>query len=320
MLDGVDDELVAVEWIIDEIVPEGVTVLYGDTNVGKTFLGLHMALRIAAGARCFGRATQQGTVLYIYSEGGRSLNIRKITARVKAELPAGLPIITLPATLPLGSAEANIDSFAQEVKRFCAAYGLPPVSLIIVDTVSANIRSKESETDGGQAFLQQVKILADAVNVERTASVILVHHVGHSAKGRPRGSYVFMADVDCLISVKASDVTSAGHKVTFRCQKMRDGEYFEPIAVNLREMYVPLKDGTPLLRKNGKPVTTLIVDDEVAVATVTPRIDTTDDDIRAMISAALSDRAIAKALGRTGGAFRQRVAAIRKSMEVLSNG
>jgi RecA-family ATPase len=65
------------EEIIEGVLFEGATgLLYGERNVGKTFLSLDMALRVALGWEWFGRATRQGVVFYIYAEAPPHLKKR----------------------------------------------------------------------------------------------------------------------------------------------------------------------------------------------------------------------------------------------------
>ena len=49
------------------------TVIYGQSNVGKSFFTLDLAYHIAAGRDWHGIEVKQGTVLYLAGEGGQGL-------------------------------------------------------------------------------------------------------------------------------------------------------------------------------------------------------------------------------------------------------
>ena len=86
--DSILDELV---WIDDAAVltsnylikgwlgAQQMTVIYGQSNVGKSFFTLDLAYHIAAGRDWHGNKVKQGTVLYLAGEGGQGF-----LARMKA--------------------------------------------------------------------------------------------------------------------------------------------------------------------------------------------------------------------------------------------
>lgn len=64
-------------WLIEKLFPEGALVgLYGPSGEGKTFLALDWALSIAQGGKWLGWSVQQGPVVYVAAEGGRSIRKR----------------------------------------------------------------------------------------------------------------------------------------------------------------------------------------------------------------------------------------------------
>ena len=56
-------------WLLEDLLPVGFNVLFGPSNVGKSFLALDWALCIASGIPWFGQQTEAGTVVYIAAEG-----------------------------------------------------------------------------------------------------------------------------------------------------------------------------------------------------------------------------------------------------------
>ena len=53
-----------------------MTVIYGQSNVGKSFFTLDLAYHIAAGRDWHGNKVKQGTVLYLAGEGGQGFLAR----------------------------------------------------------------------------------------------------------------------------------------------------------------------------------------------------------------------------------------------------
>jgi len=61
-------------WTVDGLLEAGsIAVLYGDTNIGKSFVALDIALHIAAGLPWQERAVQPGPPVYVYTESPRGL-------------------------------------------------------------------------------------------------------------------------------------------------------------------------------------------------------------------------------------------------------
>jgi len=85
------DELPDIEYLISGMLQTAtVSLVFGDSNVGKTFFALHTAQCVARGLPWFERDVLQGPVLYIYAEGIRGLKPRSQAWRKKYS--AGKPI------------------------------------------------------------------------------------------------------------------------------------------------------------------------------------------------------------------------------------
>ena len=51
---------------------DAISMVYGDSNCGKSFFALDMAFHVAAGVRWQEQRVKQGKVLYVAAEGGRA--------------------------------------------------------------------------------------------------------------------------------------------------------------------------------------------------------------------------------------------------------
>jgi hypothetical protein len=79
------DELISLKlpqsrWAVEEIIPEGVSILAGRPKLGKSYLGLNISLAVASGGYAFERVkVEQGAVLHLALEDG----LRRFQRRLK---------------------------------------------------------------------------------------------------------------------------------------------------------------------------------------------------------------------------------------------
>jgi hypothetical protein len=77
-----------VRWVIPDYIGEGLTILAGRQNVGKSWLALDWAVAVASGGMAMGSvACEQGDVLYVDLENGE----RRIRSRLEALFPRKRP-------------------------------------------------------------------------------------------------------------------------------------------------------------------------------------------------------------------------------------
>ena len=57
-----------IEYVVDGLIAQGLYILAGAPNVGKSWLALDMCLSIAKGEKILGLKTSQGTALYLCLE------------------------------------------------------------------------------------------------------------------------------------------------------------------------------------------------------------------------------------------------------------
>jgi len=111
-----------------------ISVVYGDSNCGKSFFAVDLAYHVAAGQSWFNNKVKAGNVLYVAAEGGRGFGKR--IAAVKLQKPdlhaAGSQNLNL---LPLqvdlhGGADAS--AIINQANR-------SQYSLVVVDTLAMSI-------------------------------------------------------------------------------------------------------------------------------------------------------------------------------------
>lgn len=130
-------ELPPVEYLIEDILPQGASILTAASKIGKSWLVLDMGLKIAAGERFFNKETKQTGVLYLALEDSYKRlqdRINKILCYQSA--PANLHLLTEAPNLENGLLE-YLDNILEQK---------PEIKLIIIDTLQ-KIR--------GQALLRE---------------------------------------------------------------------------------------------------------------------------------------------------------------------
>lgn len=189
---------------IDELV-QGVlaagecTVLFGDSNSGKTFFVIDMAAAIARGAEWMGRKTEQGLVVYLAAESPASVR-RRLQAYQKyfnCKVP-NFAIVQSP--IDLFDGDSDTDKVIQLVKQLERKQG-QPIRLIIGDTLAR--LSAGANENAGQDMGQVVRRI-DRIRTECNAHFLLIHHPGKNIAAGSRGWSGVRAAVDTEIEITDS--------------------------------------------------------------------------------------------------------------------
>ncbi|WGM00528.1 AAA family ATPase [Arsenophonus nasoniae] len=203
------------KFIVEGLIPVGVTAIYGASSTFKSYTALSISLRVALMEhRWAGRNIKGGSVLYIAAEGGSS-----IAPRVGAwadKYNNGNPIknfYTLPRAVDLAEPKV-VNGVLKEIKRIKDVTG-EPVRMIVIDTLSQSMNSGDENSAGDMA-----KFLAGATKVasEIEAAVVFIHHTGKDSNKGMRGSSAAFANVDSVIKVER-----VGESVNLINEKQRTG-------------------------------------------------------------------------------------------------
>jgi hypothetical protein len=97
-------EVPPLSFTVEELLPEGATLLVGKPKVGKSWLSFQIAMAVASGSKVLGRSTHKGEVLYLALEDGtRRLNSRLRTlGSLGAEAARNLHLATSWQPLEVG--------------------------------------------------------------------------------------------------------------------------------------------------------------------------------------------------------------------------
>lgn len=200
-------------WIIKGWIPDsGVSMVYGESGSGKTFITLDMACHIAAGMPWHNHKTQSGLVIYMAGEGNYGLR-QRVASWCKVHNVSSLD------NLLISNKAIDIDSPAAAAQIINAVREVTAedATAIFIDTVNNHMAGDENSAKDTRHMLNACNIVSRALN----SSVCLNHHTGHSidAKQRARGSSAWKASLDSSILVAKKD-----NSIEISCTKMKDAE------------------------------------------------------------------------------------------------
>lgn len=147
-----------------------VSVIYGPSNVGKSFLALDLAHHIAKGPQWGGRRVNAGRVLYLAAEGGTTF-----ANRVAALQDPAFWVLQVPLTLT-GKDSAAVA--LSEMMQHLAVTGGGKFDLIILDTLS---RVMGGNDENAAPDIADLVHNLDHIRRDTGAHVLIVHHTGKDA-------------------------------------------------------------------------------------------------------------------------------------------
>ena len=223
--------------------PNCLSVMYGPSNSGKTFVALDMANHIATGDDWHGHRITAGGALYIATEGGRDIANR--LAALKQERPEKTPhdLIILPSDLDM----FNILDTDALIECLCHTEDPPQVALIVIDTLARSMGTGDENAaqDVGQ-FIGN----CDRLRQVTGAHVMIIHHTGKDKDRGARGSSALRAAVDNEIQISAPGDGAPGCIIS---RKQRDQEMPQHIYFTLRQVVLGQDE-------DGNDVTSAVVD------------------------------------------------------------
>ena len=233
------DQAHELDWVVKNVVPaDSIGMIFGASQTFKSFVALDMALHVAHGMPWMGRRTKQGPVIYLAAEGGRGLWGR-ICAWHKARRLQWekTPMQVIPVAVDLSKNTARV------VKKVVASGVVP--ALVVVDTLSQTYTGEENSANEVAAYFREI---GSRMRELWHCSVTIIHHSGHNATERPRGSTAMGANVDWMFGVHRDEKEMLA---TLSCAKQKDGEGFADAMFSV----TPQRLGTD---KDGDEVKSLV--------------------------------------------------------------
>ncbi|MFI5411577.1 helicase RepA family protein [Kaistia sp. UC242_56] len=206
-----------------------MSVLFGESNVGKSFVAMDLAQHIASGAPWAGMKTAGLPVVYIAAEGGGGVR-KRAAALVSKYGDAGERFRLLVSSVDLLHPDADLQPL------LATLHDLPEQpGLIVIDTLARAMAGgdENSSTDMGAL----VKNL-DKVRAVTSAHLLIVHHTGKDRSKGARGHSSLRAAVDTEIEV-------ADGVISVTKQRDLDETWLSPFALDVVCLGVD-EDGAPI--------------------------------------------------------------------------
>lgn len=191
-------------WIVQGLLLEGrVYQLHGQWKAGKSLVTLDMALHLATGKAWCGKGVVKCLVVYVAGEAAVDIQarIQAFQQRHGLDPKATFVLRCLPVHLTDKDAAAKL---REEIEQIQKQLEQPLPVVTIIDTVARNFgpgKSESSDVDMG-AFINHV---IDEVSRPLNATILAVHHPGHSNKNRGRGHSSLPGAVDGTLQVAQKD-------------------------------------------------------------------------------------------------------------------
>jgi hypothetical protein len=254
--------------VIEGIAYAGrISVLVSESGTGKTFLLLSQAAAVTTGTDWHGRSVRAGSVAYVSYEGDalglrlralREVQGHRLECLYFLQQSESLsPYIDRDRVELAGPGELAVRESLDDLRASLAGKGLPPVRLLVIDTVRASMSGSEDSSEHVSAYLRAVRRLATHVP---EAGVILAHHSGwqdgEARRKRERGSSAFRGNADATMYLELDeDMPERGEaRLILTTHKIRDAE--KPAPLHLLRRRVTLNEADV----RGEPVTSCVID------------------------------------------------------------
>jgi len=209
-----------IKWLVKNLIPaDSMGMIFGASGTFKSSLALDLCLSVANGKGWTNRKTDFGAVGYMAAEGGAGIYKRIVAWQDGIPPPNNFHVCTVPLLL---SAKEEIAALRQSI------IALPEIpKLIVIDTLSQTFAGDENSSSDIASYLRMIN---SEIREPFGATVLVIHHSGHSASERPRGSSAITANVDFLLGCFRSDPEALNARLEVTKQKDGDkvkGLYFD---------------------------------------------------------------------------------------------
>lgn len=242
----VEPNLDTADFVEGTLTAGAMSVIYGESNCGKTFWTTDLGLHVAIGRTWNGLEVDQGGVIYCALEGSHGILNRIVAFKKHHGLDgADLPFAVIPSAINMLDPEADTPRLIAAIQEAAAKISMP-VSLVVIDTLA---RALSGGDENGPKDMGVIVSNTDRVRQATGAHVAYVHHSGKDQAKGARGHSSLRAATDTEIEVSRPDKNSPS---LAKVMKQRDlpieGEFSFKLEV--------VELGT---NRRGKPVTSCVV-------------------------------------------------------------
>jgi len=218
-----------------------MSVLYGESNAGKTFATMDIAYHVAAGRDWGGLKVTQAPVLYGAAEGGGGATKRAAALRAKYGPCAAFHFLRYPVNL--------LDPAADLGPLIALAQGIEGLGLVVLDTLARVMAGGDENSNVDMGTLVRH---VDAIRAATGAHVLIVHHTGKDLARGARGHSSLRAATDTEIEVTPGRLAVTKQRDLDR--EFVTGFDLEPVVLGVSADGDPVSSCTVVLKAAGPAV------------------------------------------------------------------
>jgi predicted transcriptional regulator len=212
-LETLDDlaQLPPTTWLVHERIPaDSLTLLYGASESGKSFIALHWALTIAL-------RNPERAVVYVAPEGGSGYQRRAAAWLEHWKKPVPKNLLFIRSAPRLGDT-ADLNELINAIVPY------QPIFTVLDTLARCAVELDENSAKDMGIFIEA----CDKIRRATGSAVMPVHHSGKDARSGARGSSALRAAVDM-----AHEVVRDDELVTLSCDKSKDIAKPDPIYLHM---------------------------------------------------------------------------------------
>jgi AAA domain len=235
--DDIEPEIDAPGLVDGLLGTTAMTVVYGESGAGKSFVAIDLACHVAGGMPWRDMDVERGVVVYIAAEGPKSVQ-RRVWAWMQHHNVHHLPLVVIKSPVDLLRGDADvINAMLAEIRKQCGR-----IALVVVDTLNRAMVGNENAPEDMGAFVTACASIRDATETH----VLVVHHCGKETAKGARGHSSLRAATDVELEITKLDAGGC-----IRVSKNRDEEEGTNYGFRLEQFEL----GT---NRKGRRVTTCI--------------------------------------------------------------
>jgi hypothetical protein len=232
------------DFIEDTLGTGQMSVIYGESNTGKTFFALDMAFHVATGREWRGLEVEEGLIVYCALEGSHGIRNRIDALRQHHKLLGNIPLCAITTNVDLLNPKADTNKLISTIQK-AESLSDKPIKMVVLDTLS---RAMAGGNENSPEDMGALVINSDKIRSVTSAHTCWIHHSGKDQAKGARGHSLLRAATDTEIEVSAKD----GYSIA-SIRKQREFEGGQEYAFKLTG--VALGEN-----QRGKPITSCVVE------------------------------------------------------------